>query len=353
MKLLLIGLDGLRIDVALPGIIEGIPGFSKPHHSADPRFKAEAAPNDRPLMPALDPNSPIAPTLNRLLNGKNEEQAEVRNSAIHPVWMTPPTDSGPGWSSILTGTTHEQNNVWWNEFVGHKLATCPDILSRIFFANPLARTYAASTWDALTAARGAGPVIHQRVDQQLTGQHQLFTATDFSNNNISADAQVIAHACQILNHQGPDAAFIYLEQVDEAGHKYGSASKEYQQAIARVDEHVRYLIKAVAERYEALGEDWLIAITTDHGHKPEGGHGEDEIEVRRSFLLLHRLAGPLELSDSWLDLSKPKPLYSHEITPLLLDLLGVSEGKWQADHEVGLAQDIPSNGPTRNLKYEW
>src|SRR5699024_6202926 len=128
MKLLLIGVDGVRLDVALPAALSLHPGFAAPDHPADPRFRAEEPDGaQRPAMPARE--EPTAPTLARLLEG----------GTILPVWMTPPTDSGPGWASLLTGTTHEQNNVWWNEFVGHRPARTPDIRSRVCLADPRAR----------------------------------------------------------------------------------------------------------------------------------------------------------------------------------------------------------------------
>lgn len=342
MKLLLIGLDGVRLDVALPTAMALHPDFAAPDHPADPRFAAAERDTSAPEMPAPS-SGPAAPTLARLLDG----------GAILPVWMTPPTDSGPGWASLLTGTTHEQNNVWWNEFVGHRLARTPDILSRVFFAAPSARTYAAATWDALVDAHGAGPIIHQRVDQQIGGQHQLMKATDFSEGCRSADRQVRGHAAWVLNHEGPDASVVYFEGIDEAGHAHGAASAEYREAIGEVDEHVRHLVKAVSERYEQLGEEWLIAVVTDHGHKPEGGHGDDEIDVRRSFLLLHRV-GPKGSTQRLRAETPDRPaLHSEDVTPLLLDLLGVHEGRWTPGHDLGKLRDVPSVGPTRNPDHEW
>jgi predicted AlkP superfamily pyrophosphatase or phosphodiesterase len=342
MKLLLIGVDGMRLDVALPHALAQHPGFAVPDHPADPRFHAEETREvQAPEIHARE--DPAAPTLARLLEG----------GSILPVWMTPPTDSGPGWASLLTGTTHEQNNVWWNEFVGHRLARTPDILSRVFFSDPRARTFAASTWDALVDAHSAGPVIHQRVDQQVGGQHQLLKATDFPQGCRSADVQVRGHAAWVLNHEGPDASFVYFEGVDEAGHAHGAASPEYREAIAAADEHVRYLVKAVSERHEQLGEDWLIAVVTDHGHKPEGGHGDDEVDVRRSFLLLHHVGSTAGREHLERAVTGRGPLHSEDVTPLLLELLGIREGRWDAGHEVGALQDTPSVGPTRNLAHEW
>lgn len=77
-----------------------------------------------------------------------------------------------------------------------------------------------------------------------------------------------------------------------------------------------------------MGEDWLVAVTTDHGHKPEGGQGEDEVEVRRSFLLLHRIGGDLP---GWT--SEPRALRAHEV--------------------MGVLRDLPPAGPTRNVRFEW
>lgn len=74
--------------------------------------------------------------------------------------------------------------------------------------------------------------------------------------------------------RGPDAAVVYFEGVDHAGHSFGADSEQYQQAVGHVDELTRHLVKAVAERHEQLGEQWLVAVTTDHGHKPKGVTGK-------------------------------------------------------------------------------
>jgi predicted AlkP superfamily pyrophosphatase or phosphodiesterase len=340
MKLLLICIDGVRADLALPDAVAADQRFAAPDHESDPRFGAGGSDGTVALDDAKA-FGVIAPTLTRLAAGDSQSEG-----AIVPMWMTPPTDSGPGWSSILTGSTHEECNVWWNEFVGHQLAKRPDILSRVFFANPAARTIAAATWDALVAASGPGPIIHQRVDQQRTGQHQTFLP-DHTQGIATADAAVCQWAGWKLSHEGPDAAVVYFEGVDAAGHEFGSDSQQYRDAIKQADEWTRHLVKAVAERHEQLGEDWLVAVTTDHGHKAEGGHGEDEVEVRRSFLITHRIGGRLPAA-----LAAADPLRSHEVMDLLLDAMGVHQGWIDADG-VGELRDFDPVGPTRNPAFEW
>ena len=345
MKLLLICLDGVRADLAMPDLVAADPAFALPDHPGDPRFAADpAGPVPDRTVPVASAPRNLAPTLSRLARGDDSSQGR-----LIPMWMTPPTDSGPGWASILTGSTHEECNVWWNEFVGHDLARRPDVLSRLYFANPAARTIAAATWDAFTRASGPGPIIHSRVDQQRTGQHQLFhPGHDGSLESLLAsDDAVRTWASWKLLHEGPDGAVVYLEGADAVGHAHGADSPEYHRQIRRVDEAARYLVKAVCERHEQLGEDWLIAVTTDHGHKPQGGHGEDEVEVRRSFLLLHRVGSRLPAAAV-----RPDSLRSHEVMGLLLECVGAAQGSWRAPG-LGVLRDIAPQGPTRDPRFEW
>lgn len=338
MKLLVVCIDGVRVDLALPDAVAADPGFAAPDHPAQERFSSGGADSTLPVHEARTFGM-LTPTLARLALGGDRS-----GGRITPMWMTPPTDSGPGWASILTGSTHEECNVWWNEFVGHDLARRPDILSRVYGANPAARTMAAATWDAFV--RAPGPILQERRDQQRTGQHQVFHPTH-GDSIAAVDAAVASWAGWRLLHEGPDASVVYFEGVDAAGHEFGADSHQYRSALRHADELTRHLVKAVSERHEQLGEDWLIAVTTDHGHKPGGGHGEDEVEVRRSFLITHRVGSAL-----------PEPLLSaaslrsEEVMWLLLDAIGVRHGSWAAEG-VGVVRDIAAVGPSRNPAFEW
>lgn len=336
MKLLFICIDGVRADVALPAAVAADPGFAAPDHPSDQRFSTGGADSTVDVAAAA---GLLMPTLARLHTAAGHSEGR-----IIPMWMTPPTDSGPGWSSILTGSTHEECNVWWNEFVGHDLARRPDILSRVYFANPAARTMVAATWDAFVKA--PGPILQARTDQQRTGQHQVFHPGISRGIGVS-DAEVAEWAAWRLLHEGPDASVVYFEGVDAAGHEFGADSEEYRCAMRQADEWTRHLVKAVSERHEQLGEDWLIAVTTDHGHKPEGGHGEDEVEVRRSFLITHRVGGRLPEP-----LAAASVLRSEQVMWLLLDALGIRQGSWDAE-DVGVRRDVEPVGPTRDPSFEW
>jgi hypothetical protein len=78
--------------------------------------------------------------------------------------------------------------------------------------------------------------------------------------------------------------FVYIGEVDEIAHHHGTRSPEYREAVD--------LAGALVDRYAAtldFDQDTLIVLS-DHGHRPEGGHGGIEPEAQRAFLLAR---GPL------------------------------------------------------------
>ena len=70
--------------------------------------------------------------------------------------MPAPTFSGPGWSTLLTGSTHQEHGVSDNSFIGHKLFHRPDLLSRAFYNDQTTTTFAAAGWPALVDPAGHG-----------------------------------------------------------------------------------------------------------------------------------------------------------------------------------------------------
>lgn len=236
VKTLIVGIDGLRIDDALSG-------------DAMPRLARLAS-----------------------------------DGSFAHLTMEVPTISGPGWSSLLTGAPHAAHGVFDNSFHGHTLASSADVLSRAYFADQSTTTFAASGWPPLVDPSGPGPVIATRDDQRRTGTHRVIVRDGETYGYRWADAEITAWALLALDAGAPDVSFVYLGEVDEAGHLYGGISSEYAAAMARVDAHLGRILARVGERAREHGEAWQVAVTTDHGHLDEGGHGGDEPVVRRSFL---------------------------------------------------------------------
>ena len=82
------------------------------------------------------------------------------------------------------------------------------------------------------------------------------------------------------NEEGADLVeLIHYGEVDDAGHEHGAASAEYQRRAADAGRFV----ENVASRLDPSRD--VLLVLSDHGHRRERGHGGDEPEVRRAFLV--------------------------------------------------------------------
>lgn len=233
-KVLLIGLDGVRIDVL------------------------ESA--DTPHLDAL------------MADGAYSNDARTR-------W---PTVSGPGWSNILTGVWPHKHHVYQNAFWRNNYDEYPDFLTRLEQVDPDFNTLSVTDWLPLGTPAYGGPVVSDLVDVKIT-----FNADDIGYE--LADTLSTAAAVAQLASGDPDAAFVYLGNIDEIGHQFGTLSPQYRTAIEEADGYIGALVAAVAGRPTYAQEDWLILVTTDHGRKDDGSHGGITRPERRVFFLA---AGP-------------------------------------------------------------
>ncbi|MCX6431134.1 MAG: alkaline phosphatase family protein [Actinobacteria bacterium] len=225
--------------------------------------------------------------------------------------MDVPTLSGPGWSTLLTGSTHAEHKVGDNSFIGHNLLRRPDLLSRAFYQDQSTTTFAAAGWPPLVDPAGPGPVIHQRREQQLSFQHRVIVRDGETHGYRQIDAEIADVAIYAISQHGPDVSFIYFCGADEAGHTHGTLGQEYLHAIARIDDHLHRLESALLTRTQNYKEEWLLVLTTDHGHLDEGGHGGDSDQEKASFLIA---VGIGRGNPDWNERMEP-----HDLVPLLLD----------------------------------
>ncbi|WP_022873135.1 alkaline phosphatase family protein [Nesterenkonia alba] len=217
----------------------------------------------------------------------------VEHAAYTEMTMEVPTISGPGWSSLLTGASHQEHRVKDNFFLGHRLRDFSDVLSSGAAEDSAAFTFAATGWPPLADPQGPGPILQPRAADQRAGRHHLVIRDGETYGYRWADAEITAATSLMLREQtaAPILAFVYLGEIDEAGHLYGGTSGQYRQACARVDAHLAELLSRIAERVRTGSQTWHIAITTDHGHTDAGGHGGGSDLERRSFLAYARSGG--------------------------------------------------------------
>lgn len=224
---------------------------------------------------------------------------------LSAVTMEVPTLSGPGWSTLLTGSTHEQHGVRDNLFVGHRLLLRPDLLSLAFYQDQSTTTFAAAGWPPLVDPAGIGPVIHERREQQRAGRHRVIARDGETYGYRAVDGEIAEFAVYALTTSGPDVSFVYFCEADDAGHLNGATSGHYLDAIGRIDAHLARLRGVLEARAHAKGERWLMVLTTDHGHVDEGGHGRGSAQERASFVLA---AGIGRENPDWPDVIPPESL---------------------------------------------
>ncbi|MFF8933701.1 alkaline phosphatase family protein [Streptomyces paradoxus] len=217
------------------------------------------------------------------------------------------TDSGPGWSSILTGVWPDRHGVTGNDFKGADYARYPDFLTRAARARPGLRTAAAVSWPALVRRGTLGRAIGRRV--RHNGERRGYE---------TADHRVARTALRWLTKSDPDVLFVYLGATDEAGHATGPLSPAYDRALLGQDAHLGRLLEAIDARRADPGraeEHWTVLVTTDHGHLDSGGHGGDSRAEREVFVILAEPGGPAGAR-----LDTPRLI---DIAPTVLDRLDI------------------------------
>lgn len=145
-------------------------------------------------------------------------------------------------------------------------------------------------------------------------------------------ASAAAAAIANIRAMDVDAVFVALDEVDGAGHAGGSSSVGYRQAIETADSQVGQLLAAIANRPNFAEEQWQIVVTSDHGHRPTGGHGgQSDLERTIPLIVASQDANQGLLS------TFPQTSSHADAAPTILDHFGVAipEHYWGVSRASG------------------
>ena len=235
------------------------------------------------------------PTIDAITAGGGYSRATVGGPIGEPGET--PTISAPGYMSLITGTWANKHNVYknyglspdyryWNLF---RLARSekPELELAIF-----------STWtDNRTILLGEGlpEAGDWRFDVVVDGLEEdaaRFPPRPLDAHIADIDDAVSRDAARLIESEGPDLSWVYLQYTDDVAHEQGD-SPELDQAVIDMDARLSLIWSAVQARQEAFGEDWLIIVTTDHGRDAETGrdHGGQTERERTIWIATssHRL----------------------------------------------------------------
>jgi predicted AlkP superfamily pyrophosphatase or phosphodiesterase len=237
------------------------------------------------------------------------------------------TISGPGWSSILTGVWADKHGVHDNSFNGRKYDAFPHLFTRLKEVRPDAKTASFVTWKPIAEHITSAADVNQQFEEKAKGG----TVEDYDRYDTQATEAAVKH----LAEADPDAVFLYLGQVDVAGHTHGfhPSVPEYVAAIERADRLVGRALAGVKSRKRFAEEDWLVVVTSDHGGQGKGhGGGHKTPEILNSFLIVSGRAAKRGTFD--------EQVYLVDAPVTVLAHLGVKpKDEWKLDgREVGLSK---------------
>lgn len=204
-----------------------------------------------------------------------------------------PTISAPGYMSLLTGTWANKHNVWNNSRQSPNYAYW-NMFRIVETVEPARRTAIFSTWlDNRTVLLGDGKpgAGEYRLDHAADGfelDTVKFPHDKASRYILAIDEHVSTLAAAYIRTQGPDLTWVYLQHTDDAAHAHGD-SQPFFDAVTQADAQVGRIWAAVQAR-QALGEDWMIVVTTDHGRDPltGKGHGGQSERERRTWIVTNQ-----------------------------------------------------------------
>uniref|UniRef100_A0A7S4UZX0 Kringle domain-containing protein n=1 Tax=Ditylum brightwellii TaxID=49249 RepID=A0A7S4UZX0_9STRA len=176
-------------------------------------------------------------------------------------------DAQPGWASFLTGMESDSHNVDANDDMTDIAHPTVLDLAKDTFAMSVA---AAVWWDPL-----------------ITDFFDFWDPTTLDEQFIgNNDDEVTTKAEEWIRDDSYDFVFANLDGCDSAGHSSGfdGYANVYSAAVQKMDERVGRLLDAVLEN-SALGHEWIIVLSTDHGGEGTS-HGGQNTYNRRIPLIV-------------------------------------------------------------------
>jgi hypothetical protein len=191
------------------------------------------------------------------------------------------TMTGPGFTSILTGTWADKHGVVGNLIVDKSPAVM-SFPAEVVARWPGKRAAVLAAWEAIVDGSTHGD---KGIFRFVPGQGYYF------GDYATKDPAVMAESARCIA-DGYDLVFAVIDLPDHIGHQSGFSpdNAEYVTAIHKALAQAATLVEAVKARPGYADEDWLVILTTDHGGTGKN-HGGQSAEERSTFIIEWDSAG--------------------------------------------------------------
>lgn len=182
-----------------------------------------------------------------------EHLVEKGKMAAYTVQAELPAQSRPLYEVLQTGVPAEENGITSNGTVRRSKEQSVFAIAQ---EQGLKTGAAAYYWVSELYNRAPFDLQEDRIqlDSPALIENGIFYYEDHY-----PDSHLIGDGEYLIRQKGTDYTLIHSMNIDDAGHKYGSNSKEYVQAAVRVD--------AILSQYiwQWMRDGYQIVVTADHG----------------------------------------------------------------------------------------
>jgi predicted AlkP superfamily pyrophosphatase or phosphodiesterase len=217
-----------------------------------------------------------------------------------------PSLSRPMYETLLTGLPVFRHGISNNLAV--RRSNCESVFG-LCRKNGLKTAAAAYHWISELYVRAPFSPLSDRI--------QLETESDIQNGiyyfeDCYPDSHVFADAEFLRGRYDPDFLMIHSMNIDDAGHRFTSESREYETSVAKADT----VLSSCLPGWLELG--YRIVVTADHGMNGSGLHGGNT-ELQRTVPLYLFAKGTASG-----DFSEERSVSERCVAPLLCRLLEIA-----------------------------
>lgn len=231
--------------------------------------------------------------------------AEGDRASFIKVEAALPSLSRPLYETLLTGLAPIDHGIVSNQSV--RLSREENIFS-LARARGLKTAAAAYHWVSELYNKAPFDYVEDiyTEDEGMNIQYGKFYYEDhYPDNHLILDAE------NLRRRYSPDFLLIHPMNIDDAGHKFGSDSREYRNSARNMDN----ILSQFVPRW--VDEGYTVIVTSDHGmnrDRTHGGISKDEREV------------PFFLIGSELNIESKDAMSQLQIAPLICRILGIERG---------------------------